>query len=235
MRAVSIFFVLLSLFSCGKHETIIPDYSNQGGGKFLDRSLDEEMVVAAQGGNIEFIKSQLEASFDINKVLKEGKTLLIIAVEWKKYDLVEYLMTKTPDLMIKDEEGNIALDYAGDDSKMRAILGEAPTQEELDIKLFAIIDQDPGNDRAQQRQQIIELKKVIEQGANLNHLNEKGITPLIFAIIKKNEKVAIEIIRTRKANLRQKDKRGKDALFWAKRRKLARIQKLIERELRRSP
>ena len=68
---------------------------------------------AAQNGNGEMVKILMEAGADVNARSKlGGYTVLMAALDKCSIDTIELLLTKKPDLVVEDEEGNAALDRA---------------------------------------------------------------------------------------------------------------------------
>lgn len=80
------------------------------------------LMRAIQCDNIEIIESLLNAGSDINAQNNEGYTPLSLAVQKKQYNVIDMLIKKKADVNKKDKKNKIAMDYAGNNTKLIRLL-----------------------------------------------------------------------------------------------------------------
>jgi len=71
-----------------------------------------KFLLAAYEGNMDFMEFCLLQGFSPNLVNEKGITPLMVA-SWKgRENIVRYLLNKKADVVVEDNDGNTALDYA---------------------------------------------------------------------------------------------------------------------------
>lgn len=214
------------LSSCGKHETRTPNLSKITLNENIPAlSLSEQALLSVQSDNLEEFKSLIQGhDLNLNLRHQNGRTYLIEAVLWSRLSFIKWLLEQeTIDIQAKDVQGKSALEHAeyiGNREIISALNGGSMSQEEIDESLF----------QALYAKNHDAVKEAIAAGADLNIFDKKGLTPLILAIYQKDELAVRLLLQTRKIDVNLADKRTmKRPLAWAKRAKLERVQKMLER------
>ncbi len=78
----------------------------------MDLSYDGDIFDAVEFGDLESLKMYWQDGIDIDYQEKEGNTLLILAVYYGWEEIVQFLLSKGPNLHLKNKEGDTALDIA---------------------------------------------------------------------------------------------------------------------------
>lgn len=227
MKAIALFFLLLSLLSCGKHETRRPyldDRAAQGDIVEILTPEAEALKAIRLGDEMSFFSLLDSGSIDVNDRHEKGVTYLIEAVLWERIAFVERLIAHEHiDLELRDDEGMSAYDHAvriDHRDLMRLLSGDQLSQEEINQALFDALY--GRNHEA--------IQNSLDQGAELNIHDEKGMTPLIVTLFQKDERAARLLLQTRKVDLNFKDLRRRwPPLTWAKRQGLTRLAQMLER------
>ncbi|MFZ8933896.1 MAG: ankyrin repeat domain-containing protein, partial [Bacteriovoracaceae bacterium] len=104
MKNLLFLSIIFLTISCGKHSSY---NSNQDEVLAAQKaiSMAQEAFFAVEQGNLKKLEEFLLKNVDINALNKYGKTLLIVAVEWKRYGIVKSLLSKGADTLITDEQG----------------------------------------------------------------------------------------------------------------------------------
>ncbi len=217
---------LFALASCGKHETKTPPPKIETTGENLPvLSASEAAILAIQSNEVgEFVNLCQTHDLNLNSVQRNGRTFLIEAVEWSRIEIIKWLLAQESiDVEAKDNEGKSALEHAqiiGDREVLKLLGSGAMSQEEIDTSLFTALYAKDQN----------QVKEAIEAGANLDIHDKKGLTPLIIAIYQKDEMAIRLILQTRRVDVNLRDLRtNKTPLAWARRSKLSRVEKMLER------
>lgn len=131
----------------------------------------QSFINAVAEGNMESVTQHLETDLDINQIKTEtGDTLLMIALEKGYPDMALLFIKADIDIYAVNELGYSALELAqikGYDN----ILNIIKNKNQNDFKLINMAS--GGN--------LLEVKKLIEQGAQVNAINKSGETALIKA------------------------------------------------------
>jgi len=67
---------------------------------------------AVENGHLDSVKLLHKKNIDINEKYEEGKTALMLAAEFRRKNIVEFLLANNVDIDIQDDSGWIALKYA---------------------------------------------------------------------------------------------------------------------------
>ena len=85
------------------------------------------IAFAVMGGDLELVKSRVQAGADINEVTNRG-TALHVACIYKRTEIARYLLENGANPQAKDQHGQLPIDVA-DDETMVALLREFGVQE----------------------------------------------------------------------------------------------------------
>lgn len=138
----------------------------------VELTAEEELTAALQSGNLEeLIRLVDEQSADLGAVDEEGQTSLMVAAEYGHLSIVEFLMERSPHLLLlEDNQGRTAANYAEDssfiaDESIRTALikllsGEELSPEELAAEMISIL-LTPFDE-----QNLMRLEELLEKGAS---------------------------------------------------------------------
>jgi ankyrin repeat protein len=217
IRIIVLLFLVLNFSACGQHLTKssgIPGRQEKTG------SADTgELLQAVQNGEVDIVQAYLEAGGDVNRRFDGGKTLLIVAVEWSRFEVAQYLMENNADPEVRDEQELSAFDHAGENKRMQAILNKQwDFFNELVKRLFKAVEEENST----------ELKEVLELGADINARDEVGRTVLIWAVELRKSRIVKRLIRYEEIDVNAVDDEGRSALSIAKANGDSRIVKWLE-------
>lgn len=71
-----------------------------------------KLLLAAYEGNLEYVEFCMLQGFSPNSIDEKGRTPLMVSSYKGKERIVRYLLDNRADVIVKDLEGNNALDYA---------------------------------------------------------------------------------------------------------------------------
>lgn len=177
---------------------------------------------AIQRGDIEQIERHIRWGTDIDQLDKDGKRPLHVAAELGNYAVVKLLIKNGADIDAPDREGHTPL-YA-------AVMAGKPRVAEILIKQGARLDPDRLLDQAVannlQDRDIVRL--LVEQGADLNHIDPSGRTPLIQAIERSN-RVLVKHLIANGADVDGRDSTARYPLALAEQLKQEDIARMLRR------
>ena len=172
-------------------------------------ALDVAVYVAAICGKLSLIQelhaqgAHLEA-----RPAKEAKTILMIALERKQWDLVEFLLKAGANTILKDAKGLDAFAYAknsGYEEKFTALVKElAQKKEERQKDFLQAVAQ--GNGAL--------VQELISQGVNIRQLDDLDKTALMYAVASGNREL-VEILAKAGVPVNARSKNGMSALSIA--------------------
>jgi len=163
---------------------------------------------ALQRGDIEQIERHIKWGTDINQIDKDGKRPLQVAARLGNYAVVKLLLKNGGAIDALDREGHSAL-YA-------AIMVGKPRVAEILIRQGAqldadwLLDQAVANDMTDRDT----IQLLVRQGADINHPDAEGHTPLMQAI-KRNNRVLAKHLIAHGADVNKKDSSGNYPLALA--------------------
>lgn len=165
-------------------------------------------ALVTQGANINF-KTAIKGEIAI-----KGKTALMVAAERKQLNAISALIKHGANMDIKNSNGESALFYAKNDFNVFKTLVDNGADIESRNKqgqtvLFNFLENSSNKKHALQRIKII--KYLIKIEVNLDAKDNKGMTPLLYAVGEKN-KEAVEIIIESGADANVVDDKGNTAL-----------------------
>jgi len=171
------------------------DKENRDGYTPLQRS--------AKKGLVEVVKLLLEKGADIDKADEDGYTPLHKAAGSDQMEMVEFLLEKGADPSKKDNEGNTPRQHAairGHSDIVRVLTKE---KKEQAIHSAALNDD------------LEAMKLLLEKGADVNQVNEYGLTPLIFATAPDVSEEMVKLLLEKGADPNKGDYKGRTSLHWA--------------------
>ncbi len=225
MRAL-IVMILLTLTSCGKHETRRPPLNN-------NLIQEQAEILTTEEQALRFIQTAAVANFidliekeqtDLNYQFNNGRTFLIEAVLWSQVEIIKWLLQRDDcDREIIDQQGLTAEQHAkaiGIQEIISLFQGDGLTQEELNQQLFRTI----------QEKDYSLMQETIKLRAEINIFDVKGMTPLITAIFLKDEQAVRILLQSRQADINLPDKRRRwTPLAWANSQGLSRVATQLQR------
>lgn len=78
----------------------------------MELTYDGDIFDAIEFGDLESVKMYWQARIEIDYQEKEGNTMLMLAVYYGIIDIVEYLLSKGPNLNLRNNQGQTAADIA---------------------------------------------------------------------------------------------------------------------------
>lgn len=157
---------------------------------------NSQIIYAAKSGSSK-IFDELKSEASLNKN-KNGTNILMAACEGYNHKIIEYALSKS-DPKDLDIQGNNALHYLATHSKERSnqINEKGVTSSELSVINTTYI-----------------ITDLLNSGVGIDHKNEKGLTPLMLAVINNNVDL-VRILLEKGANINEVDKQGNTALIYA--------------------
>jgi len=180
--------------------------------KSVDDNYQSALHWAAMKGHLECVQKLVAANADINGVDSLGNTPLHWAVSKQFPDVAVFLVKSSASITLKDADGKTALDLADEaladtlvDYANRLQTGPRGIQE-INEDLFNVL-----NDSEDDLNRVIEL---LEEGAEIEALDEHQSTPLAVASISGHYQISNLFIQ-RGANVLAVDEGGQTPLHWA--------------------
>ena len=141
-------------------------------------------------GCYDIAKLLIENGADVNAKVFDGWTPLHLAALWDKIDIVKVLIENGVDPFIKNKDGKTALDLCKDKAireqlkkymeDYESILEEITKEKEYSVFGEPLLDATYNSD-------LIEVKKCVFSGKyNIDVQDDKGYTPLMYAIMDHN-------------------------------------------------
>lgn len=164
--------------------------------------------LALQRGDIDQIERHIYWGTDLNQATPDGRMPLHIAAETGGWVVVELLLDNGAQIDITDQQGHSPL--------YEALMAGRTQIAQLLIKRGATLDADQLLQAAVANQiadrDVIEL--LVKKGADVNHLNDDGDSPLHMAV-KKDYRVLTKLLIAHGADVNIKDSSGHTALWYA--------------------
>ena len=180
------------------------------------------LYLAIHRGDIDQIERHIQWDSDINQVDADGRRPLHVAAERGRLAVVRLLIKHGADLDALDRQGNTALYSAVMAGRTQVAL--------LLIKNDSSIDADQLLNQAVANgvtdRDVIRF--LLDQGAEINHQDEMGRTPLIMAISYDN-RIMVKLLIANGADVNKPDSSGKTPLMLANERKITEIIRLLKR------
>ena len=85
-----------------------------------------ELLRAAVSGNLNSLRALLDQGVDVNSTNKANQTALMLAVAFKRLEVIEYLVLAGADVKVRDELGLTAADWARQDIRITRLLDTSP-------------------------------------------------------------------------------------------------------------
>lgn len=153
------------------------------------------LYAAKSGSSIIFEELKSEASLSKNK---NGTNILMAACEGYNHRIIEYALSRS-DPKELDIQGNNALHYLATNSGegVKSESEKGVTYSELSVIDTTNVTTD-----------------LLNSGVDINHKNDKGLTPLMLAVINNNVDL-VKILLEKGADINAIDKQGNTALIYA--------------------
>ena len=181
----------------------------------IESELETRLINSEYSGNAKLLETIvdkiLEKDSDLNGLLKNGDTVLIMCVRWDLIDMVEKLLEQGANPNIQNKYGKTALMFAaryGRTAITEKLLqkGANPNLKDEDGQTSLMKGVIWGYPKI--------VEKLLEQGANPNVEDRSGSTPLIRAV-SNGYTAIVEKLLEQGANTNLKDEDGKTALSIA--------------------
>ena len=147
------------------------------------------LYAAVQEENFDLVKLLIENGADVNVQDKDGWAPLHYAAFWDSVDIIKLLIENGVDPFIKNKDGKIPLDYCKN-QEVRQLLEDYmkkyhSIQEKIKRNESSIFDNDLLDSAYYNN--LIEVKKCVYSGNyDINVQDDKGYTPLMYAIMNHN-------------------------------------------------
>lgn len=174
---------------------------NSANVNYQDTFGETPLCLAVKNKNIEMIKILLEAGANINHKDRFDYTILSLALKTNDAEVVKVIVSHPQiDLNEKDLWDRNIVDLAianRASSEVVKVLKEAvfsatPKAEEMSEKIEKITAEGLGQGlfKAVERGNIFKVETLLESGADINCVNEEGLTPLFIAVGNNNTEMA---------------------------------------------
>jgi pectate lyase len=176
--------------------------------KGADVSVDCPMALhyATERGHKEIVELLIAKGADINAKRKgypSGDTLLHSAARAGHKDIIGLLITNGADVNVKNDDNQAPIDIA-----------LAANRKDV-IDLFVERGAVPSSIHAAARLGVLAgVKALLEQGVDVNAQDDKGITPLHYAV-QGDHRELVELLIVNGADINSKDKEGYTSLYYA--------------------
>ena len=147
------------------------------------------LYYAVRAENFDLVKLLIENGADVNVQDKDDETPLHYAAFWDSVDIIKLLIENGVDPFIKNKDGKIPLDYCKN-QEVRQLLEDYmkkyhSIQEKIKRNESSIFDNDLLDSAYYNN--LIEVKKCVYSGNyDINVQDDKGYTPLMYAIMNHN-------------------------------------------------
>jgi ankyrin repeat protein len=141
------------------------------------------LMSAVQGGNFEIVRMFIEAGADANEIRDAGRYPLLIAAEWRREDLFDYLLPFTTSGLIEEATNTL--------SKVREKLLREPLSEAT-LELFHLLSRSDSSK--------LKIIKAISKGADINAYDESDHTILMRACERFSDESIIKVLLDRGAD-----------------------------------
>ena len=128
------------------------------------------IVLAAQLGSIDIVRTLLDAGGNVNRATLHGESAVAMAANYDNYDLARYLLEHGGDPNIVAQEGLTSLAVAESAKMIRLLLkhGADPNIPDIDGDLPIVARIDNGDRES--------VQALIDGGTDLSHTNKAGFT-----------------------------------------------------------
>ena len=180
------------------------------------------LYLAIHRGDINQIERHIEWGSDINQVDADGRRPLHVAAERGRLAVVKLLIKHGAEIDALDREGNTPLYSAVMAGRTQIAMLLLKSGSKIDANY--LLDQVVANSVADR--DVIDF--LLDQGAEINHQDEQGRTPLIIAISQDN-RIMVKLLITNGADVNKPDNSGQTPLMLANERNKSDIIRLLKR------
>lgn len=192
------------------------DWSGTGLGfttpEIRQQYLEDALIMEAARGRSKkaafYVAGYIDAGVNPNAVLKGGSTVLHIAAEHGRKDVVETLLSKGADIHKTTDKGTTPLELASEKGRTDVVKmfleKEGITQEQKSKALLLACDEE----------HTVVAQMLIESGADVNYANEYGTTALYLAS-KFGDDDTMEVLLEKGAKVDQAIENGNTPLYIA--------------------
>lgn len=137
----------------------------------------QPLHVAAEEGHLDIVKFFISKGVDVDQRDFHQRTALSYAAEERQTIIAQFLIENGADISLRDEEGHSALDYAAEENagEIVELLLNTPIGRKMIRKNVDALIQ------ASDEGALSVVRKLIENGANVNASNRDALTPLMAA------------------------------------------------------
>jgi ankyrin repeat protein len=172
---------------------------------------------AVRGGDLNSIVDILNAGADVDEMADQfAKTALMIAVEYKREDVVRCLLQRGAKVDLRDTFNSTVIHYVRDRACLLALLEHDVDVNDRDTEGNTVLTDHHHNDEV--------FLALIEHGADIHARNELGDTVLMNAPTTEQMLILIE----RGASIHETNHDGETALMWKANHNEAMVRALIE-------
>lgn len=129
--------------------------------------------------NMDYMKTLIELGADLSSFTKKGEPLLFHLIILKKYDFMDVLLASGSDPLLENPRGISIYEFctaSGDSKALEVLLKYLPHEKASTVLGDALIV-------SMYKIDSTSASRLIECGADVNHLNREGISPLIASVI----------------------------------------------------
>jgi len=169
---------------------MIPVYQPSASGEFSD---EYNALKAVENGDLDLLKQFMKKGAILNRIWKNGQTLLMTSLEFKNKEISDFLIEQNADCAIKKDNGwstlMFAVRYGMTDAAKLLITKGAEVEGEISEgwnALFLALRN--GCDEEL-------LQMLIDKGTDINKSKEDKWTPLMMALVYQEENIAQMLIR----------------------------------------
>ena len=178
---------------------------------------------ASHKGDAEKLRQLIEKGADVNARLRDGLTPLMVATLKNNTAALELLIEHGADINARDNNGNTALTFALDRSLLRAMMTRmkykflSMSSDQVVFMRYSFLTPTFNNTIA---------KVLISNGADVNHVYARDMTPLLCAVFSGNDEM-VELLLATGSNVNKKDSDGYCPLMIAAMKGYSNIVKLL--------
>ncbi|VAW71110.1 hypothetical protein MNBD_GAMMA12-1264 [hydrothermal vent metagenome] len=145
----------------------------------LDEKYGTALYIAAARGNLKIVKLLLDAGADINRGYADGETPVMVALFNQKWQVFDWLLSKTPKLDVTTRHGSSLLMYAGafgNMELMKRLLLAGLKVNQLDADGDGVLHYCVGSKQGKQNCTFKMFKLLLASGADITLKSRRTVT-----------------------------------------------------------